>query len=424
VPHEGQRGFNARPQGEATKPRRTESVRSWRRTAYTIGALTAAGLVLLAVILHSSFLWIPSSWMAAGDLLFRVAFFIILPFRGVATFLFPPHGHHWTLMHHAFAAISAPFFYYGIWRLFLLMRKKWLALRRWDPAIHADSLSRRQFLSRSASGVVGVAGSGFVGYVSIISPQKIAVRRYRMPIAGLPKDLDGLRITHISDTHYGPYVPKHFLEDVIGAANGLGGDVMLLTGDYVHYTPEAVPTGVALLANLKAPLGCAAVLGNHDHWEGTDACIKAFSKTNINLIDNNRLFLSPEGFTSRATSDSAVCVAGMGDLWTDKISFYKALSGIPDEMPRLLLSHNPDVAELLDGRYRVDMMLSGHTHGGQIALPGVSAIAPTRFGDRYLGGVCQGPQCPVVVSRGIGVAVVPVRFRVPPELVTIDLEQA
>jgi hypothetical protein len=100
----------------------------------------------------------------------------------------------------------------------------------------------------------------------------------------------------------------------------------------------------------------------------------------------------------------------------------KTLEGVSESMPRIVLAHNPDTAETVPPGVRVDLMCSGHTHGGQVSLPLVGTpIVPSEYGSRYAGGLCLGPSCPVVVSRGVGMAILPVRFRVPPEIGVIEL---
>jgi hypothetical protein len=137
------------------------------------------------------------------------------------------------------------------------------------------------------------------------------------------------------------------------------------------------------------------------------------------------MFVTPMGLSEKPIRGESLCIAGVGDVWTDEVSFTKALRGIPEDMPRIVLSHNPDVAETMDSHHRVDLMLSGHTHGGQVRLPVIGAPAcPSHYGMKYLGGKCHGPQCPVIVSRGIGLAGIPLRFRVPPELCVITLVKA
>jgi uncharacterized protein len=118
----------------------------------------------------------------------------------------------------------------------------------------------------------------------------------------------------------------------------------------------------------------------------------------------------------------------VGDLYMDTQRYDAALGGVPADMPRLLLSHNPDVAEdpaLAVYGYRIDLMLSGHTHGGQIYIPGIgSPIVPSQFGQKYARGLVQGPVCPVFISRGLGHTVLPVRIGVRPEMAVIELTRA
>src|SRR5262249_16203252 len=123
-----------------------------------------------------------------------------------------------------------------------------------------------------------------------------------------------------------------------------------------------------------------------------------------------------------------LAIGGVGDLWEDRQDYRRALEGLPAFMPRLLLSHNPDVAEeaaFIAGAWRVDLMVSGHTHGGQIRLPGVGApISSSPFRRKYWGGRVEGPACQVFVCRGIGVSAFPLRLGVPPEIGVLELRRA
>jgi hypothetical protein len=198
----------------------------------------------------------------------------------------------------------------------------------------------------------------------------------------------------------------------------------VLTGDYVHRTPRSILPGIGIFRKLETRLGSLAVLGNHDFWEGVDACRAAFRDTPVRLLDNDRVFVAPHGLMEEPSAE-ALCLGGVGDLWEDDVRFDKATAGAPDGMPRIVLSHNPDAAERVLPRTRVDLMLSGHTHGGQVNLPGVGTpMVPSRYGAKYAGGMCAGPRCRVLVSRGVGMAILPVRFRVRPEIGLITLRSA
>jgi predicted MPP superfamily phosphohydrolase len=387
--------------------------------------LLFAGLLLLACNLQAQYLLLPYWLEDIGRLFYKVSFFIALPFRAIVCLIIPAVDHHWSLAHHVVTCMGAPFFLAGLaWgahRLNLRRRDR----RRVESPVEGNALDRRQFLVRSAAGAVGLATGGLGSYASLVAPDAVRLRRYDLRIADLPRAFEGLRIVHVSDTHYGPFVAMPYLRAVFDRATSLNPDLMLLTGDYVHYAPESVEPGIQALARLKARLGVVAVMGNHEHWEGTEACREQFKAIGLPLIDNGRLFVTPNGLQTEAAPGRSLCLAGVGDLWEDEVSFERALSGVPADVPRLLLSHNPDTAEMLTAEHRVDCMFSGHTHGGQIAFPLVGApIAPSRYGHKYLGGMCRGPHCPVVVSRGVGMAGIPLRFGVPPELGLITLHRA
>ena len=192
----------------------------------------------------------------------------------------------------------------------------------------------------------------------------------------------------------------------------------------MHRTSRAIEPGIGLLCQLRGRLGVLAVLGNHDHWEGAAACRAAFARGGVRLLDRDRVFLGPGGITEAPTEDT-ICLAGLADLWEEQHDPREPLDQVPEGMPRLLLSHNPDYAELLPAGLRVDLMLSGHTHGGQVRLPWVGTPKiPSRYGQKYAGGLCQGPTCPVLVSRGVGMGFLPVRLGVPPEMSLITLTRA
>jgi predicted MPP superfamily phosphohydrolase len=129
-----------------------------------------------------------------------------------------------------------------------------------------------------------------------------------------------------------------------------------------------------------------------------------------------------------ADADDGLAICGVGDLWFDVPDYDRALGGLPASMPRVLLSHNPDVAEeskFVSSGYRVDLMLSGHLHGGQVWIPGIGAPwCPSYYGSKYARGLVQGPTTRVFTSPGLGTAGLPVRFNATPEISVIELRRA
>jgi len=386
--------------------------------------LAVLGMLLTAAILQSQLLLLPPAFDFPSRLLYRAAFFIILPVRPFLALVLPPVNHHWPLAHLILASLAAPFFWWqagkGAIRLHRSLMRFRATIRRRET--HTCP-SRRQFLARTLGGATGMTLTSMSGYAATTELHKLKVRTYHVPIRDLPKEFEGLRIVHVSDTHYGPFTGLRFLESVAERARRLEPDLVLFSGDYVHFTPLSIDGGIRVLTDYTGRFGSAAVMGNHEHWEGTRACRQTFDRIGLPLVDNARIFLTPEGLTDRPIAGKTVCIAGVGDLWEDTVSFADALRDVDPEMPRIVLSHNPDTAEMIPPEERVDLMLCGHTHGGQVRLPLIGPIGGTsRFGHKYIGGLCKGPRCPAIVSRGVGTAFLPIRFRVPPELGLITLQ--
>lgn len=403
-----------------------------RRAIRWGGLLLVSGVVLLAAVMLSEGLVLPFWLEPAGRLAFRAAFLITLPFRIIVIFFLPPVDHHYSTIHFAVTCLGAPFFYAALAAIGARLFKV-AACARFHSRVRRSNtparslpnagVSRRAFLAQAGAGATLAASGGLGVYSTWLEPSQLRVRRYTVAIPDLPEGLDGMRIVHLSDTHYGPYNALNQIEQAIEAANSLQGDLVVLTGDYVHFTPSSVETGIGVLSSLKAKYGTVAVLGNHEHWEGAAYCRRTFQRTGIPLLDNDRIFLSASGLAD-SPIPHAICIAGLGDYWEDELLFDQALRDVPGAMPRLVLSHNPAAAEFVGPDRRIDLMFSGHTHGGQVRVPLLPAVGLSRAERKYMGGLCQGPHCRLIVSRGVGMAGIPVRFRVYPEIGEIKLVRA
>jgi predicted MPP superfamily phosphohydrolase len=264
-----------------------------------------------------------------------------------------------------------------------------------------------------------VAGWGFFA-----EARWFEVTRRTFPVKGLPPELDGLRVVQLSDIHHSQWMSIKWVRQIVDVTNSLDADVVALTGDYVYRGLEYVRPTAIELARLRPRIGVVGVMGNHDWWQNGELTKWAFAKEGVPLIDNARRFVTPDRRMVERAGEG-ICFAGVGDLWEDKCVYRDALGGVPGGMPRILLAHNPDVAEepeFLQSGYRVDLMLSGHTHGGQIRLPGIGApVTNSRLGQKYAKGLVRGPVCPVYVSRGLGMTVMPIRVGVRPEIAVIEL---
>ena len=395
-------------------------------------ALALLGIVLLACLAPSEYLLLPRAFEPPGRTAYRVAYLVTLPFRMVVASLIPQENHHWSVAHTTVLALGAPFFFWALFRaahaaagLLTRIVARPVA-RRESNAADGCAVSqlpahvgRREFLALAGT---GCAAASLCGYAAFVEPARLCVRYYEVLIRNLTQEFNGLRIVHISDTHYGPFVSLRYLERIIARANSLSPDLVALTGDYVHRSIKAIEPGIEVFSGLRSRYGTVAVLGNHEHWEDATASREALRRIGARLLDNDRVFVSSGGLSGTESRSDTLCLAGVGDLWEDAVSFDRALGGVEGSIPRIVLSHNPDAAEMVGPRHRVDLMLAGHTHGGQIWLPGYGPLThASQYGNKYIGGLCHGPYCPVIVSRGAGLAGVPLRFAVPPEIGVVTL---
>lgn len=287
-----------------------------------------------------------------------------------------------------------------------------------DPREAARGVTRRALL---LSGV-GLAGSGVVaGYSYWIERKNYQLHAYRLYLANLPPGLEGLRVVLMADMHCGPVNRPGDLLPAIRMANGCKPDLILLPGDFVHISKSYFSQAAELIDQLHCtiPDGILLGWGNHDHWNDVEAARQTLSQTKGQiLIQQRRLLQADRTFSS---SGSGLWLAGVDDLWEGKPDVAQVLRGLPREQPRLVLAHNPDTAEEQKCS-RVDLMVSGHTHGGQIRVPVLGTpILPSRYGQKYASGFVQGPSYPVYVTRGLGVGGLPVRLGVPPEVTFFEL---
>ena len=286
---------------------------------------------------------------------------------------------------------------------------------------------RRQFLQTFARRVALpalAAGAGGGAYMAWEAKRPV-VTRVETTLRDLPAAFDGLRVAFLSDTHHGPFVPLAYLEDVVDLTNAQRPDLVLLGGDYVQRRRAAfvhlgrdhrryIAPGIGVFADLCAPLGRFAVLGNHDYRTDPVRTRRALRDAGFTDLTNAGVWLERPG-------GARLRVAGVDDCRTGRPRLRQALGDLRAGEACLLFTHNPDYVERVRDA-RVDLVLSGHTHGGQVVLPFVGApVVPSRYGQKYLAGLVQGPRARVFVTRGVGTIGPPVRFRCPPEVALITL---
>ena len=261
-----------------------------------------------------------------------------------------------------------------------------------------------------------VAGAALV-WAGWIEPRRLVTVRRRLELPRWPAALDGVRVGVFSDLHAGaPHAGEATIERVVERLNAEAPDAILLLGDHIDAHPlwggRIPPPEIARrLAALRAPLGVFAVLGNHDWKQTGDRMWRALQDAGIEVLEN------------RAAPAGELYVAGLADLRLRRPDLPSTLAGIPPEAPVILLAHDPDVFPFVPEH--VALTLSGHLHGGQVAIPVLRRPAlPSRYGERYARGHVVEEGRHLYVSSGVGTSGVPLRLLAPPEIVVLELVSA
>jgi predicted MPP superfamily phosphohydrolase len=253
-------------------------------------------------------------------------------------------------------------------------------------------------------------------------PSSLQVHRFELTLPGWPAEQDGLTVALLSDLHVGsPYYDTEKLEAVVRSVNENHPDLVLLAGDYViagvrggtFVEPEKT---ASLLKGLEAPLGVYAVLGNHDWWFDGPRVRKALEAENIPVLEDERRPIRGGGHD--------FWLVGLSDWWECRPRVERILDEVPvDGRPILAFTHNPDLFPHVPPR--VTLTLAGHTHGGQVRFPFIGApIVPSGYGERYAHGLVVERDRRLFVTSGLGTSILPVRFRVPPEIAVLTLTHA
>ena len=229
-----------------------------------------------------------------------------------------------------------------------------------------------------------------------------------------------MRIAVLSDIHAGSlFIKEAKLKKIVAETNQAKPDIIVLLGDYVvkdrfYKQPIAPETTAGILKDLSAPLGVYAVLGNHDWWYGGENVRLAFERNGIHVLENELAEIK--------WRNSSFWIAGLADLWTRSQQINETIGKAPPGALIIALTHNPDVFAQLPSS--VPLLLAGHTHGGQVNLPLIGRpIIPSQFGQRYAAGHVFENGHHLFVTTGIGTNIMPVRFRVPPEIVVLTISR-
>jgi predicted MPP superfamily phosphohydrolase len=276
--------------------------------------------------------------------------------------------------------------------------------------------------------LLGLAGASVstAAYGFWVEPGwRLALAEYRLTPPRWPHGLK-MRVALIADLHAGePFMPVERIDHIVARTNALKPDLVLLLGDYLadhrFVTREARPEQtLACLAALTAPLGVYGILGNHDYWYDRATRFRAaFTTVEIPLLENDvARVATPAGPIFLA--GTASMLAGHPDNPARSLDDVPAtLAKVPFGAPVLLAVHEPDQFVGVPGR--VSLTVAGHTHGGQVRLFGWSPLVPSHYGNRFAYGHIEEGGRHLVVSGGLGVSTLPVRFGVPPEITLLTL---
>ncbi len=290
-------------------------------------------------------------------------------------------------------------------------------------------ISRRTFL-RGSLGVFAIGGVGVGKGYANTAISEIRLEKVDIRIKYLPPAYYGLKIGQLSDLHSSEIMP---LESLRAAADMLMAekpDLIILTGDFIGNSirmtageihesdSEYTDNLVNAFSGLNAPLGVYAVPGNHDFWSGPEALDYLIGETEnklgVHWLRNRHVVFEREG--------QQLLLAGVDDYWEKSCSLRDALEGAPEGVPRILLSHNPDINEIVLDHHALDLIVSGHTHGGQIKFPFIGPpFKPGITDQRYLQGLVRDGNRQTYITRGVGHLLVPLRFNCPPEVTLLTL---
>lgn len=276
------------------------------------------------------------------------------------------------------------------------------------------NLTRREFLKGlAAAPLVGVSAAS--AYATFIEPYHYELSETDIFIKDLPESFEGFRVAQITDVHHSNLVSIEEVRRVVELTTRARPDIITLTGDYTTAYRRYIEPCAEALSALDAPVGVWAVLGNHDHYTDPQLTARALTRARINVIDNANTVLT--------RGADKLQLLGVGDASWNRADWGRAFYGINQKQPALMLSHQPIVLDFLQTE-SVSLILSGHTHGGQISLPLVGTPARLEKDFKYMSGLYRRNETQLYVSRGTGLIGLPVRLGVRPEIALLRLRRA
>ena len=277
-------------------------------------------------------------------------------------------------------------------------------------------LNRRSFLKISGTTLFAGLGALITYFYLSNELENLVVEFVDIPIPELPSALEGFRIVQISDIHYYPITTLELVNQAVQMADELRPDLTLLTGDYVWHEVEVIFDLMPSLERLNARHGVFANLGNHDLWTDVNVVTTAFKEAKIPLLVN-------QGLSITVGRDN-LYLASLDDGWSGQPDLAAAMENWPNGTPTVLLMHEPDLADEYSKDTRINLQLSGHSHGGQIRFPFLGALITPYLSWKYPMGLYNLNGMWLYTSRGLGTTNFPLRVNCAPEITALTLVRA
>ena len=282
-------------------------------------------------------------------------------------------------------------------------------------------VTRRTVLKMLGCTIVGSgAVVGAYGYGSRLETEWLKVEKLNIPVKHLGISFEGFKIVQMSDFHLYPHTQIELIKRAVNITNSLQPDLITLTGDYVSGSKprnsEPIFELAPVLSKLNAKHGVFSVLGNHDHMTSKQVVLTGLKESGLPVLINDGVPLS--------RGQQVLYLAGLDDGRRGHPDLSKALEKRLGHVPTVLLVHEPDFADTYSNDSTISLQLSGHSHGGQIRLPGIGALALPRYGRKYDQGLYRVQAMWLYTTRGIGVTGPPIRLNCRPEITEITLVRA
>jgi uncharacterized protein len=266
--------------------------------------------------------------------------------------------------------------------------------------------SRREFLL----GAVATAAAAGTPLPALAASDEVTPERHEIVVPDLDPAHDGLRIAQLSDLHVGTLTPVERIRAAIAAANRFQPDLVVLTGDYLTRDPGGVTLMREQLGGLEAPT--IGTLGNHDRWVDPKGAGQSLERLGYGFLENEN--------TTITLRHAPFTVVGIDDLWTYSADPVRAMKGAPGGS-RLYLAHVPRTADLLANWGKPMLVLSGHTHGGQVNVPLLTPALRWIAREPYIDGLYEVGKVQLYVNRGVGNVGLGLRLNAPPEVSWLTL---